>query len=265
MLFIHWNVDPNIPLPFKFLSLQWYGLMWTFSILGSFFIGRKILMREKANETHLVLLIQYIFIGAIIGARLGQVLLYDLPYFIDNPAEIWKVWKGGLASHGGVVGGLVAIFIFQKKYPIYSLVWIFDRVALVLFLPTALIRLGNLFNSELYGNVTDVPWAFIFEHVDRLPRHPVVLYESICYTLLQLFILRYFFKHGQQPWLYVAYFFVGTFSVRFLLEFMKEPEGALLAGTFSKTQLFNLPFLFLGIFFLWLYHKNKQQNRAVIS
>ncbi|MFN8310662.1 MAG: prolipoprotein diacylglyceryl transferase [Chitinophagales bacterium] len=250
LAFIHWAVNPDIPLPFDWFTLQWYGLMWTLSILGCFFLGRWILRQENLSEDHLVLLIQYIFIGAIIGARLGQVLFYDLHYFIAHPFEVVKVWKGGLASHGGILGGLAAIFLFHKRYPQFRLQWLFDRVALVIFLPAALIRLGNLFNSELYGIPTAMPWGFIFERVDQIPRHAVVLYESVAYLVLQILIISIYRRQGERPWFYVGCFFTGVFLVRFLLEFLKVPEGELLVGFISKTQLLSIPAIALGIFFL---------------
>ena len=256
-LFIHWSIHPDIPLPFHFFTVQWYGLMWTLSIFGCFFLGKWILEKEHLTEEHLVLLIQYIFLGAIIGARLGQVIFYNPTYFLAHPVDIVQVWKGGLASHGGVVGGLMAIYFFHRAHPQYGLLWLFDRVALIIYLPCSLIRLGNLFNSELVGKATDVCWAFIFDRVDTVPRHPVVLYESICYALLLLLVLTiYRSTASMRVGFYASFFFIATFSVRFLLEFMKEPEGDLIFNCMSKTQLLSVPMIVLGlVFFLkkdWL-------------
>jgi prolipoprotein diacylglyceryl transferase len=263
LLFIHWNLEPNIPLPFDFFSIQWYGFMWTLSIFGSFFLGKWILKKENISEEHLVLLIQYIFIGSIVGARLGQVIFYDLPYFLENPLEIFKVWKGGLASHGGVIGGVLSVYIFSKTYPQYSMRWIFDRVALVIFLPAALIRIGNFFNSELYGRITDVPWAVIFDRVDNLPRHAVVLYEAGAYLLLQLVAILLYRKYSDtKPFLYVGIFFAGTFSVRFLLEFMKEAEGNLFLGYISKTQLLSVPLILVGLTLLLFAFRKKEGSNT---
>lgn len=255
-LFIHWNINPNIPLPFHLFTVQWYGLMWTLSIFGCFFLGRWILKKENITEDHLVLLIQYIFLGAIIGARLGQVLFYNFSYFSSHPIEILQVWRGGLSSHGGVIGGLLSIYLFHRAHrEYYSLTWLFDHIALVIFLPCSLIRLGNLFNSELPGKPTDVSWAFIFPG-ETLPRHPVVLYESIAYFILLVVVIMIYRRYGNfRPGFYVAYFFTFTFLTRFLLEFMKEPEGALI-GPISKTQLLSLPLIALGlILFIFAYRK----------
>ena len=262
LLFIHWNVDPNIPLPFHLFTVQWYGLMWTLSIFGCFFLGKWILKKEKLSEDHLVLIIQYIFIGAIVGARLGQVLFYNFSYFMHHPAEIIMVWKGGLASHGGVIGGLIGIYLFHRAHPEYTLGWLLDHIALVIYLPCSLIRLGNLFNSELPGKPTDVAWAFIFPD-DTIPRHPVVLYESLSYFFLLILIVYLYRRIGNSlPGFFTAYFFTFTFLIRFLLEFMKEPEGDLIMGMISKTQLLSIPLILLGgILFIFIFrNKNKAAN-----
>lgn len=260
-LFIHWNIDPNIPLPFDFFTVQWYGFMWSISIISCFYVGKWILRKEDLPEDHLVLIIQYIFIGAIIGARLGQVFFYQWDYFSQNPVEIFKIWNGGLASHGGVIGGAVGLFWFLKKYPIYKLIWLADRASLVIFIPAALIRLGNLFNSELYGKATDVPWAFIFERVDNIPRHPVVLYEAIAYFILFFIGVKlYNFYRDSLNGFYVAYFFTSTFLVRFCLEFFKVAEGSLYFGLISKTQLLSVPFILLGLGLAIYSFKKKKSN-----
>ncbi len=256
-LFIHWNVNPTIPINFHLFSVQWYGLMWTLSIFGCFFLGRWILAKENLSEENLVLIIQYIFIGAIIGARLGQVFFYQPSFFLAHPIEIFSVWKGGLSSHGGVIGGLAAIYLFHRSHPEFELLWLLDRVALIIYLPAALIRFGNLMNSELIGKVTDVPWAFIFPG-ETEPRHPVVLYESICYFIL-LFIVTQIYRSmgGKRPGFYVAFFFTFTFLTRFMLEFMKEPEKTV--GPISSTQLLSIPLILLGIImFIFTYRKSAQ-------
>jgi phosphatidylglycerol:prolipoprotein diacylglycerol transferase len=269
-LFIHWTVNPDIPLPIHLFTVQWYGLMWTLSIFGSFFLGRWILRKENLSEEALVLLIQYIFIGAIIGARLGQVLFYNFDYFLHHPAEIVMVWRGGLASHGGVIGGLLAIWLFHRVHRQFSLLWLFDHVALVIYLPAALIRLGNLFNSELPGKPANVSWAFLFPG-DTVPRHPVVLYESICYFILLIIVINIYRKLGNsRPGFYTAFFFTFTFLIRFILEFWKEPEGSLFLGMVSKTQLLSLPLIALGLILFiftcshkWQYQSNKASSDKI--
>jgi prolipoprotein diacylglyceryl transferase len=156
-----------------------------------------------------------------------------------------------------VIGGLIAIYLFHRGHPEYSLTWLFDHIALVIFLPCSLIRLGNLFNSELIGKATTVPWAFFFPG-ETVPRHPVVLYESICYFLLLVTIIAIYRRAGnKRPGFYVAYFFTFTFLIRFILEFMKEPEGNLYFGLISKTQALSLPLIVLGLILFILAYRKK--------
>ena len=258
LAYIHWNVNPNIPLPFDFFTVQWYGLMWSISIISCFYLGKWILKNENLDEDHLILIVQYVFIGAIVGARIGQVLFYQFDYFIDYPLEIFKIWKGGLSSHGGVLGGLAGLLLFEHKYKQFKFLWLLDKTSIILFVPAGLIRLGNLFNSELYGRETDVPWAFVFEQVDYIPRHPVVLYEAIAYFILFGFVVWLYRKYGsERKGMYTACFFFLLFSVRFVLEFYKEPEGDLVLGMISKTQLLSLPFIIIG-FITFLYFQRKK-------
>lgn len=262
-LYIHWNFNPNVPLPdFVPFAVQWYGLMWSVSIIACFYVGRWILRNEKLDENHLVLIIQYIFLGAIIGARLGQVFFYQWDYFSQHPLEILAVWEGGLSSHGGIIGGIVGIWLFIRSHRQYSLVWLLDGAALVMAMPCALIRLGNLFNSELYGKETDVPWAFIFERIDNIPRHPVVLYEAIAYSTLFFVILALYKRFGRSiNGLYFSFFFVMMFAVRFVIEFWKEPEGEPILPLISRTQVLSLPFILVGIAILiYLYFQRKKQG-----
>lgn len=264
-LYIYWNFNPNVPLPdFVPISVQWYGIMWSLSILSCFYVGRWILRNEKITEDHLVLIVQYIFLGAIIGARLGQVLFYQFDYFSEHPLEVFAVWNGGLSSHGGIIGGMIGIYLFIRQHPQYSLLWLLDGAALVMAMPCALIRLGNLFNSELYGKATDVPWAFIFERVDEVPRHPVVLYEAIAYTFIFFIILAAYRHFGRiKNGVYFAFFFVAMFSIRFTIEFWKEPEGTQILPYISRTQALSLPFIVIGIIaFVYFSTRKAAQNEV---
>ncbi len=238
--------------------------MWSLSIISCFYVGRWILRNEKLKEEHLVLIIQYIFLGAIIGARLGQVFFYQWDYFSHHPLEIFAVWNGGLSSHGGIIGGMVGIYLFIRQHRQYSLLWLLDGAALVIAMPCALIRLGNLFNSELYGKATNVPWAFIFERVDNIPRHPVVLYEAISYTVVFFIMLALYRHFGRtKNGVYFSFFFVAMFTVRFIIEFWKEPEGEQILPFISRTQSLSLPFIVVGILaFAYFYFTKPQRTQS---
>jgi prolipoprotein diacylglyceryl transferase len=256
-LFIHWNPNPNA-FSLGFFTIQWYGIAWGIGLLSTFFIGTYVLRQLKRNEEKLTILIQYMFVGGLIGARLAQVLFYELDYFTAHPAKIIAVWEGGLASHGGIVGAIIGILIFCNRNKDYPLFWTIDHAAIGVVLLASLIRLGNLMNSEIIGKPTTVPWAFIFERVDNVPRHPVVLYESIAYFLIQILMLLLFTKYKDtKPGLYLITFCLFVFITRFILEFLKVPEGHLILGLISKTQLLNLPFILTGVILLILHSKNK--------
>jgi prolipoprotein diacylglyceryl transferase len=247
LLFINW--EPN-PVAFEIgsISIKWYGVSWMLAILSTYFLGVYVLRALNKTEEHLAILVQYLFIGGLIGARLGQVFFYEPMYFIRNPAEILYVWHGGLASHGGMIGGMITVFIFTRAYKQYSLFWLMDHIAICILFLSSFIRFGNLMNSELIGTATNVPWAFRFLLTDEIPRHPVVLYESIAYFILQIVMLLLFKKYKEsRPGIYMATFFVAVFSIRFLLEFFKVPEGFQIWGLISKTQLLNIPFIVAGV------------------
>ncbi len=258
LLFIHWNPDPNVFNTVGY-SPKWYGILWGLSLLSCFFLGTWVFRKCGKDEEKVTIIIQYAFVFGLIGSRLAHVFLYNCDYYLQNPIEIFEVWKGGLASHGGVVGGLFGVYIFCKRNKDFSFLWTVDHGIIVIPLMAALIRFGNLMNSELYGKPTGMPWGFIFEQVDNVPRHPVVLYESVAYLLIQLLMLYLFKKYrDSKPGIYIVVFLLLVFSVRFLLEFFKVPDGEMvLGGAISKTQALNLPFILSGAVLLYYVIKDK--------
>ncbi len=256
-LFIHWNPSPDF-VSFGIFSIKWYGIFWGLSLISCFLIGRYIFKKLNRDDEKITLAIQYVFVGGLIGARLAHILFYQLDFYLANPADIIAVWKGGLASHGGFVGGLVGLYLFCKRNSEFTFFWILDMGMLMVVILASLIRFGNLMNSELYGKETNVPWAFIFVQIDNIPRHAVVLYESLAYFFIQIIMLVLFNKCKEsKPGLYLVTFLISVFSVRFLLEFYKEPDGFILLNTISKTQLLNLPFIITGIVLAYFVMNNK--------
>ena len=265
-LFIHWNPSPDF-FSFGIYSIKWYGVLWGLSLMSCFFIGRYVFQKLNRDDEKITLAIQYIFIGGLIGARLAHIIFYQLDFYLAHPADIIAVWKGGLASHGGVIGGLVGLYFFCKRNPEFQFFWFFDIGIIAVPMLASLIRIGNLMNSELYGKPANVPWAFIFTQVDTIPRHAVVLYESMAYLFIQIFMLVLFNKYKEsKPGLYISVFLVAVFSARFLLEFYKEPDGAMILNTISKTQLLNLPFIIVGIILSYLVMNNslRYKNTSAI-
>lgn len=246
-LYIYWNPSPDA-FSLGLFSIQWYGIMWGLGLLSTLFIGTHVFRALNRDEEKLTILIQYIFVGGVIGARLAHVIFYQWDFYSQHLLEILAVWKGGLASHGGVVGGFVGLFTFCRVHKDYPLFWTVDHVVLGVMLLAGLIRFGNLMNSEIVGEPTNVPWAFVFQQVDNVPRHPVVLYESIVYIILQGVMLLLFQKYrDSKPGLYITLFLIVVFSVRFTLEFFKMPDGGMVLGVISKTQALNLPFIITGV------------------
>jgi phosphatidylglycerol:prolipoprotein diacylglycerol transferase len=256
-LFIHWNPSPDF-VSFGIFSIKWYGIFWGLSLISCFLIGRYVFKKLNRDDEKITLAIQYVFVGGLIGARLAHIIFYQLDFYLANPADIIAVWKGGLASHGGFVGGLVGLYLFCKRNSEFTFFWILDMGMIMVVILASLIRFGNLMNSELYGKETNVPWAFIFTQVDNIPRHAVVLYESLAYFFIQIIMLVVFNKYKEsKPGLYLVTFLISVFSVRFLLEFYKEPDGFILLNTISKTQLLNLPFIITGIVLAYFVMNNK--------
>jgi len=191
--------------------------------------------------------------GTVIGARLGHCLFYNPSYYLSNPIEIFKVWEGGLASHGAAIGILIAVYLFSKKKKNYSFLWIIDRIVIVVALAGTFIRLGNLFNSEIIGKPTDVSWAFIFTAVDDLPRHPTQLYESISYLIIFLILLFIYYKglEKDRGGFLFGLFLVLIFTFRFFVEFLKENQSAFERGMIlDMGQILSIPFVIAGIIFI---------------
>jgi len=249
---INWNVSPEI---FRIgpFALRWYSLAFMISFLLGYYILRKIYREEGQPETDVDEIFLYVFIGTIVGARLGHCLFYNPSYYLSNPMEILKVWHGGLASHGAAFGILTAIYLYAKKRPGQTFLWAADRVAIVVALAGFFIRMGNLFNSEIVGAPTDVPWAFKFPRYEAnpLPRHPTQIYEAIAYLLIFIMLFKVYQKkrakteHG----LLFGLFLITVFGFRFFVEFFKEVQEAWETNIpLQMGQWLSIPFVLLGIY-----------------
>lgn len=246
--FIEWNVRPEL-VRFGPLALRWYGLLFAVLFAVGFLMVRWQFRVEQKDETVLDSLLLYIVVGTIVGARLGHCLLYEPVYFLRHPWEIPAVWQGGLASHGGAAGVLLALYLFTRRHPELAYLWLLDRIVVPTALAGALIRLGNLFNSEILGTPTRVPWAFVFERIDSVPRHPVQLYESLVYAGIFLALWRLYSRRRAQtpPGRLLGLFLISVFTARFFLEFLKEHQAAYGHQFPLKVgQWLSLPFILAG-------------------
>ncbi|MDD3739446.1 MAG: prolipoprotein diacylglyceryl transferase, partial [Lentimicrobiaceae bacterium] len=180
LLSIYWNCNPAI-LTIGNYQLRWYSLMFVLTFVFGYIILLKIYKKEKLSEQLLDKLAIYIFVATIIGARLGHVLFYEPEYYLQNPLEILKVWRGGLASHGAAIAMIIAVWIYYKKTKL-GFMWTLDRLVIVVALGGFFIRMGNFFNSEIYGNITSLPWGVVFVRDGQtVPRHPTQIYEALSY------------------------------------------------------------------------------------
>jgi len=256
--FIHWNADPTI---FEIGSLQirYYGLLFALGFLASYYIVQYFYKKEELDVEEVDKLTLYVLLGAVIGARLGHILFYEPGYYFSNPMEILKVWHGGLASHGGSLGILLALLFYVKKYK-RGYLWALDRIAIPTALTAAFIRLGNLMNSEIYGHQTDLPWGFIFErNHETVPKHPTQIYESLSYLIFFAILWFVYKKKGKDtpPGRIVGLFLMMVFGIRFLIEFIKNDQVE-----FESTMVLNMgqwlsiPMVILGLVF-YLYSRKK--------
>lgn len=248
--FIHWNASPEI---FNLgpLTVRWYGLLFAGGFLLGYYIGEWMLRSENVNQKWIDSLFFYIIIATIIGARLGHVFFYGWDYYSQHPAEILMVWHGGLASHGGTLGILVALIIHSKLITKRSVLWTLDRIVVPTALVAAFIRLGNLMNSEIYGIQTSLPWGFIFErNGETVAKHPTQIYEALVYllTFASLMLLYHKTRIRYKEGFIVGIFFMLIFGSRFLIEFIKEDQEAFEAGmALNMGQWLSIPFVVGGL------------------
>jgi prolipoprotein diacylglyceryl transferase len=248
---IEWTVDREI-FSIGFITIRYYSLFFLISFVLGIVIMKRIFRIENKPEIDVDDLLVYMMIGTVVGARLGHVLFYGSDYYFNNPIEILKVWNGGLASHGAAVGILTALYLFIKNKKIYNYLWLIDRVAITVALAGFFIRSGNLFNSEIIGKPTDVPWAFIFsKYVDNVPRHPTQLYEAFAYLLIFVILYKLYDRKREKsaPGFLFGLFMALIFGFRFFVEFLKENQEAFEAGmALNMGQILSIPLVLLGIY-----------------
>ena len=248
---IHWNVEPDL-IHLGPVRVRWYGLMFLIGFTIGYFIVKDICRRENKPFERLENLLVYLVIGTAVGARLGHCLFYEPDFYLSHPLEILKIWEGGLASHGGTVGVIIAIWLYARRHPEFSFMWILDRIAVPAPMVAGFIRIGNVMNSEILGKPADLPWSFVFERVDKIPRHPAQLYESLSYfALFAINMIVYRRNNNPARGLIFGMTIAWIFSWRIVWEFFKENQEAFENGmALNMGQLLSVPFILLGLFFM---------------
>jgi len=271
--YIVWNPDLEA---FRLgpLAVRWYGLMWIIGLALAYFVVKRLYKEQKIKDEYFDPLFIYCFFGILIGARLGHCIFYEPDYFLTSgkgliemilpirflPEGGFKlIGYAGLASHGGTLGLMIALWMYVRKTKLG--IWtVLDNIAIATGTTACFIRLGNLMNSEIIGKVTDVPWAFIFEHVDKVPRHPGQLYEAIAYAILFCIMWTIYKRSHQHPTSNTQHPQVGTgwyfgfcltyiFTFRFFIEYTKEIQEAFEASLpIDMGQILSIPFILLGAY-----------------
>lgn len=263
LLYILWNPDLEIFRIGNF-AIRWYSTCWLIGLALAYFIVKWLYKDQKVKDAYFDPLFMYCFLGILIGARLGHCLFYQPEYFLSSWTHVVEMflpihqiadgsWKftgyEGLASHGGTIGLMVALYLYYRKTGM-NLWHVLDDIAIATPITACFIRLGNLMNSEIIGTPTHVPWAFIFERVDMTPRHPGQLYEAIAYFFF-FFVMLHFYKRTSKKvgtGFYFGLCLTLIFTFRFFIEYTKDIQVDFESGMiFNMGQLLSIPFIILGI------------------
>lgn len=271
LLAINWNPDPVL-IHLGPLELRWYSLLFMSGFIIGWYIFKWFSKREKMDLSYLDSLLVTLIIATLVGARLGHCLFYQPDYYLGSWKgflEIFMPWKGGLASHGGAIALLIAMWWYAKRYGQkfgFDFLWMMDRLCITVAFAGCMIRLGNLMNSEIYGDVTNLPWGFVFErNGETLAKHPTQIYEALSYLLLGLGLV-WTYKHKLDK-VYRGFFFgtflIGCFGMRFLIEFIKEPQvGFEETMVLNMGQLLSIPFVVAGVAIVAYSFKKKKDSWA---
>ena len=256
MIFIQPSIDP-ILISLGFLDIRWYSLSYIFTFIFGSILIKKLNKKSLNNLSDIQIdkFFVWAVLGVIIGGRVGYVLFYQLQLFFQDPLYIFQIWKGGMSFHGGLIGMIFAIYIFTKKCNL-SFFYLSDLVSIVAPIGLFLGRISNFINTELYGRITDFPFAIIYPLIDNNPRHPSQLYEAF-FEGVVLFIILYliFIKNSKKysAGIISAYFLILYSIFRFLIEFLREPDLhlGLYLNYFSMGQILCIPIFFAGILILF--------------
>ncbi len=279
LLYVTWDVNPELFTVFG-REIRWYGLLWVIGLIVAVYIVQRIYEKEKLPEKWFDSLFIHMMLGIIIGARLGHCLFYDPAYYLANPLDILKIWEGGLASHGGVLGIIISVWLYSKRVTKKSMIWTFDRVIVPTGFTAGMIRLGNLMNHEIYGGPTSQPWGFRFiENINAWmagappiysePSHPTQIYEALVYFLV-FFVTMYLFwktdakkKQGLLIGIAMIMIFLSRFFIEFIKEVQVESEILMRESTgLILGQWLSIPFVLWGVWLVWNAFRNSKKENS---
>jgi len=290
ILAINWDVSAELIEGWK--TPNKYGLLFVTGLIIGYFVVQRMFKKEGIKENKLDKLVLYMVIATIVGARLGHVLFYG-PYFdefneagmrieegyFSHPLNIIKIWEGGLASHGGAIAILIALFIYSRRVAKRPMMWILDRIVAPIAIAGCFIRLGNLVNHEIVGDITTVPWGFRFMNHDCLPweqcrwedipiRHPAQLYEAISYVIIFIVLMYMYWKRNawKKQGMMFGVFLILLFGARFGIEFVKVGQTARDAVLPINTgQILSIPFVLAGVYILWRAMKKPEVQETSVE
>jgi prolipoprotein diacylglyceryl transferase len=266
-LYVTWDMNPTF-FSIGSFEIRLYGAMWALALLIGMWFFSNFIKREKLPSKMFDSVVLYGALATIIGARLGHCLFYDPVHYLSHPLEILKFRDGGMASHGAAVGLLLGLWLFSRKYKI-PYIWSLDRIMVPVAIGGAFVRLGNLFNSEIYGGPTDMPWGFIFVRAgETVPKHPTQIYEALCY-LITFAILAWLYYRRDEGRKHQGLMFgvglIGVFLSRFFIEFIKNPQEKFEVGmALDMGQWLSIPFILLGIAMIIMAYKRPYRPVAPV-
>ncbi len=237
------------------LAVRWYGMMYLIGFASSYFLV-KYQLKKSGNRDRFDVdsLYSYVIIGLLAGARLGYVVFYNLPFYLEHPLELFAVWHGGMSFHGGLIGSVVAGYLFCKKMKLNF--WhTADLVIVTAPIGLGLGRLANFINGELYGRVTDVAWAMVFPAGGPAPRHPSQLYEFFLEGVVLFVVLWILRRKNYKPGILTSVFLILYGAFRFFVEFFREPDAQLgyVLGMFTMGQVLSLSMLLAGLVLAFIF------------
>ena len=257
-MFTYPQIDP-VALDLGFLQIHWYGLMYLAAFGSAWWLGQYRASKPNSgwHSDQVGDMIFYGALGVVLGGRIGYMFFYNFSILLDDPIALFRVWEGGMSFHGGMIGVFIAMLMFGRRHK-KSLFETLDFVSPLVPLGYFAGRIGNFINGELWGRVTDVPWAMVFPHVDQQARHPSMLYQGLLEGLV-LFVILWVYSNKSRPRMAVtAVVVMGFGTFRFLLEFLRQPDshlGFVALDWMTMGQILSVPLILFGVVLWVLAHR----------